>query len=584
MQNNQKFIQKLIVEHNNDEQQLGIITSNDNRIIVEAAAGSGKTKVLISSIAYRLITNKITSTKKILALTFSVNAAYKIKKDVIEKIPKLIGKNENYENDISKRISISNYHGLSRKILDYYGGKILFIDKNFNLIKTLSDEDLIKLNILDEHQKEIIDIFSKSIKNGDYKEYKKVFNKYNEVILKVINEYDTITYNSIISLAIYMLSNNDKLRKQYQKLFEYIIVDECQDTNILGYDLLNNLINEDTKLLFFGDPLQRIYGFIGALPNVMQLFETKHNMTKITLNYNYRFKNNKELLSLDRIIRLNSQNIIPNEVANPFIICSKNYQLEYKWLINKIKDFDNETITILVKSFNFNKNTEYLLELLDENNINYFNALFSDESDEYIMFHKKVYSIFYEEAISKMKITKKVLEKCYRDVCDYYNDYTNKIYSSLIILLRCFLDSIYEISSVYKLNDIIYFMVDVLLNNGLKQYMNRINEKLVVATVHSFKGLESDIVFVVDLENKIFPSYQTCKKCTANKGCMLNNVVEKIFLEELSVFYVANTRAKKQLFLSYSENQKTPFGISSCNRSCLLNLPGIGFENLIYIE
>ena len=210
--------------------------------------------------------------------------------------------------------------------------------------------------------------------------------------------------------------------------------------------------------------------------------------------------------------------------------------------------------------------------------------MFSDESDEYIMFHKKVYSIFYEEAISKMKITKKVLEKCYRDVCDYYNDYTNKIYSSLIILLRCFLDSIYEISSVYKLNDIIYFMVDVLLNNGLKQYMNRINEKLVVATVHSFKGLESDIVFVVDLENKIFPSYQTCKKCTANKGCMLNNVVEKIFLEELSVFYVAITRAKKQLFLSYSENQKTPFGISSCNRSCLLNLPGIGFENLIYIE
>ena len=69
--------------HSNDDTQLDIITSKEKKIIIEAAAGSGKTKVLISSIAYKLATNCFSSNKKILALTFSVNAAYKIKKDSI---------------------------------------------------------------------------------------------------------------------------------------------------------------------------------------------------------------------------------------------------------------------------------------------------------------------------------------------------------------------------------------------------------------------------------------------------------------------------------------------------------------------
>ena len=253
MQNNQKFIQKLIVEHNNDEQQLGIITSNDNRIIVEAAAGSGKTKVLISSIAYRLITNKITSTKKILALTFSVNAAYKIKKDVIEKIPKLIGKNENYENDISKRISISNYHGLSRKILDYYGGKILFIDKNFNLIKTLSDEDLIKLNILDEHQKEIIDIFSKSIKNGDYKEYKKVIDDI-ENTKEMLNDPD------LKDIASEELTSLENRKEELNKKLEILLVPKDEND---GKDVIMEIrgaAGGDEANIFAGD-LFRMYSY-----------------------------------------------------------------------------------------------------------------------------------------------------------------------------------------------------------------------------------------------------------------------------------------------------------------------------------
>ena len=75
--------------HSGDREQLSIIFSDDKRMLVEAPAGCGKTYLMISRIAYLLATKQVPSTKKILALTFSVNAAYKIKKDAFEKIPVL---------------------------------------------------------------------------------------------------------------------------------------------------------------------------------------------------------------------------------------------------------------------------------------------------------------------------------------------------------------------------------------------------------------------------------------------------------------------------------------------------------------
>jgi len=125
--------------------------------------------------------------------------------------------------------------------------------------------------------------------------------------------------------------------------------------------------------------------------------------------------------------------------------------------------------------------------------------------------------------------------------------------------------------------------MDVLLNNGLKQYMNKIDEKVIVATIHAFKGLESDVVFLVDLERNIFPSYYTCKNCSS-VDCSNYDGIESSFIDELSVYYVAITRARKELFISFSKNQLTKFGIKPCKGSCLINLPGIGYDNYLIIS
>ena len=218
---------------------------------------------------------------------------------------------------------------------------------------------------------------------------------------------------------------------------------------------------------------------------------------------------------------------------------------------------------------------------MEQRNVSYFNALFTDDSIEYKNFHETVYKIFLEESFSKMKISKKVLEKCYFKVEKIYQNNSNQIYKSLLILLHHFIDSIDELSGTLKLEDIVYFMSDLLLNYGLKQYMNRIDEKIIVATIHSFKGLETDVAFIVDLEENVFHFWLECKECINSRDCHEFGGDDKKFLEELSVFYVAVTRARKQLFLTFSETQITKIGEKKCNSSCFLKLNGIGYDNLV---
>ena len=389
------IIDKITQIHNGDNDQINIILSNEKKIIVEAAAGSGKTKVLISFVAYKIATKQLSSTKKILALTFSVNAAYKIKKDVIEQIPSILGNKMLNEKNISKRVMVSNYHGLCRRILNLYSGKILKFQKRIEEFNIVDDSEILKKVILTDEEKELINDFDQVIKEGNIDRFNSLYSQYNNLILDKVSISGYLTYNSIITLVLKIFDENKVINNQYKSLFEYIVIDECQDTNVLGYELLKKLIDSNTKLLFFGDSLQRIYGFIGAIPNIMNLLMNDYNMRLVRLNHNYRFEDNQNLLLLDRNIRYNSYNPeLITDLSHPNIICSNTYESEYTWIINKVKENieNNSNSTILVKSFNGNDNTKRLLEKLQEENIPFFNALFTDEGEEYINFHRTAYN------------------------------------------------------------------------------------------------------------------------------------------------------------------------------------------------
>ena len=127
--------------HGGDEKQLEIIMSPHKRIVIEAPAGCGKTTTMVSKIAYMIANDVVPRNKKILTLTFSVNAAYKVKKDISEKLPLLGLEKIGSPEDLNNLIYISNYHGLCRRILTVYGYLIDPRLKDINDFKALNEND-----------------------------------------------------------------------------------------------------------------------------------------------------------------------------------------------------------------------------------------------------------------------------------------------------------------------------------------------------------------------------------------------------------------------------------------------------------
>ena len=197
------IIDKIKKIHRDDNNQIDIILSDRKRTIVEAAAGSGKTKVLISFIAYKIATQQLSSTKKILALTFSVNAAYKIKKDVIEQIPSILDNKLLSERNVSKRVMVSNYHGLCRRILNMYSGRLLKFQKRIEEFNIVDDKEILKHVILTDEEKTKIINFGQSVKEGNVDNFNLLYPQYNKIILDKVSIFGFLTYNSIISSEEY---------------------------------------------------------------------------------------------------------------------------------------------------------------------------------------------------------------------------------------------------------------------------------------------------------------------------------------------------------------------------------------------
>ena len=117
--------QAIIARHTHtaevDEEQLEAILSPKSHLSVEAPAGYGKTRTMVSKIAYLIAVAQVPYPKKILALTFSINAAFKIRRDVIQQLPAILSISPSLSQDALEVVYATNYHGLCRRILGRYG-------------------------------------------------------------------------------------------------------------------------------------------------------------------------------------------------------------------------------------------------------------------------------------------------------------------------------------------------------------------------------------------------------------------------------------------------------------------------------
>jgi len=587
--NNPSIEAKLSESHFDDAQQLKVIFSQSKRLLIEAPAGYGKTKTMVSKIAYMLASNQIPYPKRLLALTFSVNAAYKIKKDVAENIPAIL---EGTKSDftISEKMLVSNYHGFARRILKRYGYKIsrnlMDIDKLQSIDDSSTQNMMQSVSSLSYTDAEVLSNFNVSVKHIDSKYVKENIENYNRVVITELLPLKVIPYNAILSLAIKLLNDVPVIRDFYRRLYTTVLVDEYQDTNILSYLLLNYLFSESTNIILMGDSLQRIYGFIGAVPNLLSRAESQFNLQKIQLNKNYRFQHNKEMLILDNNIRRNAENpSAPNisEISNIEFSHFDSQEIEAEYLISQslklIKQYPDSKVAILVKQRGNNINT--IIEEFNKREIPFFYGLFTDDDVNYVKFNRECLYEFIELLRVKDQLTKKFTSILISRVKQKITS-LDALTLSLFKLLEIFLSKIFSDFTYLSNEDKIALIKDTFEHNGLKQYVEFIDAKIIISTVHGAKGLEWDFVIIPDMEAFSFPNYfGLCGVCGCGRYCNLSvtKKTETKFLEELSVFYVAVTRARKQVYFSASKTQiDHRKEVVQRNVSCLLKLPGINIS------
>jgi DNA helicase-2/ATP-dependent DNA helicase PcrA len=537
-----------------------------------------------------LATNQIPYPKRLLALTFSVNAAYKIKKDVTQNIP-IILEGTKSDFSISDKMLVTNYHGFARRILKRYGYKIhsglLEVDRLQSVDDSYTKNLMQSISGLSYQNAEILSKFNNAVKtvNGTY--IKENIETYNNTVITELLPLNVIPYNAILSLAYKLLTDYPVIRNFYQKLYSTILVDEYQDTNILSYVLLNSLFTEKSKIILMGDTLQRIYGFIGAIPKLISHSETHFKLNKIELDKNYRFQHNKQMLLLDNNIRRNAENPhLPNitEEAKIEFSVFDNQLLEAEYLINQslelIATSPNSKIAILVKQRGNNINA--IIDEFNNRDVSFFYGLFTDDDPNYIKFNRECLFEFIELIRIKDQVTKKMTSSLLNKIKTKIPN-TDALTNSLFILLEIFLSKVFSDFSFLSNEEKISLIKDTFESNGLKQYVEFVDTKIIISTVHGSKGLEWDFVILPDMESFSFPNYYgLCGYCGCSANCNLKitKEIENKFLEELSVFYVAVTRARKQVYFSASKTQlDSKNEIKSRNISCLLKLPGIEFTS-----
>lgn len=561
---------KISTQHEGDERQLEVIFSDSPRIIVEAPAGYGKTTTMISRIAYLFATGRIPNPKRILGLTFSVNAALKVKRDVAEKMPSLLG-STNSPVAIGDKVTITNYHGFCKGILKKYGYLISdSLKKDVNLFRAIGDPDaerqwLLKA-VLSGADIQVLKEVDMSIKEARIPS-SEVIQAYNQIIIQKLLPYEYITHNAVILFVLDILTKFPEVKKFYQSYYPLIVVDEFQDTNCIAWELLKSIISDQTQLLFLGDPLQRIYGFIDALPNIMSTVVDEYQMAKIFLSKNYRFRNNPEMLKLDKNVRENATaffapTVSHEDIANVPAFWGVTQQEEAEKVVSKVKllmENRDTRIAILFKSRG--QNAEIVEAELSKQEIPYFYGMFKDDDTEYVEFHNKCQSLFIQRFGRTKAINKTALVKFADSVKEAYATSLDKTTRSLLQLLDALVEKISVDYADLVPEDKYLLLMDIFGNRQLKQSMEYVNSQVILSTVHGAKGLEWDHVIVCDVEQWVFTF--ACKNCpnkySKGPACRLPNPIPRAFseslLDDFYVFYVALTRAKKQAYISASKER-----------------------------
>ena len=603
----------------NNQQKLAV-SNTEGPLQVLAGAGSGKTKVLTSRIAY-LIQQKKCFGQQILCVTFTNKAASEMR----ERVLKLVN---------SKSVAfpwLGTFHSICNKMLRK-NAEAVGLKPNFTIIDTLDQIKLIK-NILSAENIDIkknppkqiafhIDQWkNKALLPEQVKLKNQEFNLVNA--LKVYKIYqkrllvmNCVDFGDLILHVVTILKKFEDIKKIYQRNFKYILVDEFQDTNYVQNLWLQLLTSEKKNICVVGDDDQSIYSWRGAeVKNILEFKNNYQNTQTIKLEQNYRSTENI-LNSATSLISNNEDRLEKNiwsELGDGEKVKIKSYfdgiseatgisdiieqNLSKKFKLNEIsilvraafqtREFEERFIKIglpyrIIGGLKFYERSEIkdalgYLRLINQSSddISFERIINNPKRSIGDSSIKKIHDFAREKDLSLFDASQEILKENIlkpKTIQNLKSFLVNMIswkqkskdidhislleivldesgYSSMLKNERtpeadARLENLKELkSSMKNYSSLNEFLENISLQTAIDEEWD--GEKINIMTIHSAKGLEFDAVFLPGWEEGLFPH----QKSIDEKGA---DGIE----EERRLAYVAITRAKKELFISFANQRK----------------------------
>jgi DNA helicase II / ATP-dependent DNA helicase PcrA len=566
-------------------QQKEAVLATDGPMIVLAGAGSGKTRVLTFKVLH-LISNKLTEPENILMVTFTNKAASEMK----ERIEKYL-KSEDIK--VGGSPLVTTFHSLCSKILRI-DGKFIGLNQNYVIYDEQDQKEAIKevfkmlnLSIKEYKPSSVLATISEAknqlISESEYPNYAK--GHFQQTVARVyllyqklLNENGALDFDDLLLKTVELFNKNPQVLEKYKTKFRYVLVDEYQDTNYAQYLLTKMLASKWNNICVVGDFSQSIYSWRGAdFQNLIKFKDDFKNVKTFNLSQNYR----------------STQKIL--DAAYSVISKNSTHPVLELWT----EKSGGEEI-VLFEARTEHSEAEFILEQVASLKYQYPDLKFSDIAilyrtnaqsrviEEVFLHHSLPYVLiggtrFYDRkeikdilaylrliANPKDSVSQKRIEKLGKERFkkflefkekDFSKDATLEIMDNIIKATGYLslydekdeedlqrLENIKELRSVaVEFPNINNFLENVALVE--QEYMPDHPQKdkkkknaVNFMTLHAAKGLEFSAVFMVGMEEGLFPH---------SRSLMDKNQLE----EERRLCYVGITRAKDRLYLTYSRRR-----------------------------
>jgi DNA helicase II / ATP-dependent DNA helicase PcrA len=620
---NQEDMSSLLAELN--DQQSEAVLHADGPLLIIAGAGSGKTRVLTYRIA-QLIASKKAWASQILALTFTNKAA----REMRERIEKVIGSEAN-------RLWMGTFHSIFTKILRIEAEHIGY-KTDFSIYDS-DDTDRVIKGILQEMRLDPREVKPNQIRfrisgaknqliSPDDYANKFVQSSIDDIAAQVykiylnrLHESNSMDFDDLLIKPIELFEAYPEILEKYQERFQYILIDEYQDTNRAQYTVTKMLAARHENICVVGDDAQSIYSFRGAdISNILNFKEDYTTATEIALEQNYRstqtilkcadsiIKNNKKQLEKTLWTENNKGNPITlldnfnereeaNRIATHIqqlrvregyrfdefaILYRTNYQsrvfeeslrrkdIPYQ-LVGGVSFYQRKEVKDVIAYLRLLVNpadNEALLRIINEPargiGQKSLESLVSGARSAKMSLWNYIHidsnlSDVYKPAQARIKEFNEILEECQAmlpmgTIVDATRQLLERTGYVKQFIEENSQESLGRRENVMELLNAIAYFEQSRENPSLSAFLQEVSlvsdvdnmesnaAAVTLMTIHASKGLEFPVVFVAGMEEELFPIGG-------------RNGEEADIEEERRLFYVAITRAQKELFFSFARSR-----------------------------